>query len=95
MRFLSVRDLRQRGKEVWQAVRSGEDLVITSNGRPVGVLIGVREDGLEDTLRWIRSARALEAVARIRNRARRSGLDRLGEDEIQAEIRAVRAARRR
>jgi prevent-host-death family protein len=95
MRFLSVRELRQRGKEVWQALRSGEDLVITSNGRPVGVLIGVREHGLEETLRWIRSARALESVARIRNGARRSDLDRLGEDEIQAEIRAVRAARRR
>ena len=43
--------------------------------------------------RLIRQARAQSAISRIRERAKETGLDRLTDTEIQAEIRAVRAAR--
>jgi len=94
MRFLTVRDLRQRGKEIWKELRSGEEAVLTHNGSPVALLIGVREEELEETIRLVRRARAEAAVSRMRERARQAGLDRLGEEEIEAEIRAARQERR-
>ncbi|HBT47304.1 MAG TPA: prevent-host-death protein [Peptococcaceae bacterium] len=93
MRFVTVRDLRQRGKEIWKELRSGEEAVLTHNGSPVALLIGVREEDLEETLRLVRRARAEAAVSRMRERARQAGLDRLGEEEIEAEIRAARQER--
>jgi antitoxin (DNA-binding transcriptional repressor) of toxin-antitoxin stability system len=94
MRFVTVRDLRLRGKEVWQALRSGEEAVLTVNGSPVAVLVGVRQDGLEETVRAIRQVQAQAAVGRMRETAARRGMDRLGEQEVAAEIQAVRRERR-
>ncbi|MBX6378038.1 MAG: prevent-host-death protein [Clostridia bacterium] len=94
MRFLTVRDLRLHGREIWQALREGEEAVITVNGSPVALLIGVREDRLEETLRAVRQARAQAAVSRMREEARKRGLDRLTEREVESEIRAARRERR-
>lgn len=94
MRFVTVRDLRLRGREVWQALRSGEEAVLTVSGNPVAVLVGVREDGLEETLRAIRQVQAQAAVGRMRETAARRGLDRLGEHEIESETQAARRERR-
>jgi antitoxin (DNA-binding transcriptional repressor) of toxin-antitoxin stability system len=93
MRFVTVRDLRLRGKEIWQALRSGEEAVLTVNGSPVAVLVRVREDGLEETVRAIRQVQAQAAVSRMRETAARRGLDRLGEQEVKAETRAARRER--
>lgn len=94
MRFLTVRDLRQRGKEIWKELRSGEEAVLTHNGSPVALLIGVREEELEETIRLVRRARAEAAVSHMRERARQAGLEGLSGEEIEAEIRAVRQERR-
>lgn len=94
MRFLTVRDLRSRAREIWQILREGEDAVLTHNGSPVALLIGVQEDELEETLRWVRQARAQAAVTRMRERARNRGLHRLGDQDVEAEIRAARRERR-
>jgi antitoxin (DNA-binding transcriptional repressor) of toxin-antitoxin stability system len=94
MRFLSVRELRQRGRQVWRHLRSGEQAVLTVSGSPVAILIGVEEDRLEETLRRVRQALAQEAVDRMREAARTRGLDRLSQREVEREIRAARGARR-
>jgi len=94
MRFVTVRDLRQKGKEIWSKLQSGEEAVLTHNGSPVALLIGVREEELEETMRMVKRARAEAAVRRIRERARRAGLENMSVDEIEAEILAVRQERR-
>ena len=70
MRFLTVRDLRLRGREIWRELRAGEEAVLTYNGSPVALLVGVQEARLEETIRLIRQARAQAAVSRMRERAR-------------------------
>ncbi|NIM97433.1 MAG: type II toxin-antitoxin system Phd/YefM family antitoxin, partial [candidate division Zixibacteria bacterium] len=62
MRFVSVRDLRSKGRQVWKELESEEELVITSNGRPIALLTGVNENNFEQVLRDLRRARALRAV---------------------------------
>jgi len=94
MKFLSVREIRNRPGAVWKRLAE-EDLVLTANGKPRGLLIGLgEEEDLEVTLETLRRARAEVAVSRMRRRAAEAGLDRLGPDEIDAEIRAARAERR-
>lgn len=94
MRFVTVRDLRQKGKEIWNRLQTGEEAVITHNGSPVALLIGVREEELEEMIRIVRRARAETAVRRMREKARTVGLENLNPDDIEAEIRQARQERR-
>jgi antitoxin (DNA-binding transcriptional repressor) of toxin-antitoxin stability system len=72
-----------------------EDLVLTANGKPVAILVGVAEQELEETALAIRRARAQLAVSRMRRGAARRGIDRMSPAAINAEIRATRTRRRR
>ena len=93
MKFLSVRELRNRSGQVWDDAQQ-DDLVVTSNGKPVGVLIGVPEGELEQTLLLLRRARAAAAVSSMRRRAASRGTARLSRTAIEVEVRAARRARR-
>lgn len=57
-------------------------------------LIGIREDGLEETVRSLRQAKVQAAVTRMRERAREVGLDGLSDKDVEAEIQAARRERR-
>ena len=95
MKFITVRDLRSRSAEVWRKLSEEQDLVITSNGRPIAIVSATDEDHFEQTLRERRQARALCAVKELQERSIERGLDRLGHKEIDAEVRDVRKGRRR
>lgn len=93
MRYVSVRELRNRPGRLW-SVLSKEDVVLTSNGKPMGVLVGVDETRLDDTVEAIRRARAVLAVSRMRKKAAETGLARLSLTGINREVREVRRRRR-
>ena len=95
MRFVSVRDLRGRVSEIWKWIAVEKDLVITSSGHPIAILSKVSENDLEESLSALREARAIQAVESMQLSSVKKGLDRLSPDEVNAEIRAVRRARRR
>jgi len=93
MRFLSTRELRNRPSQLRELIKA-EDVVLTANGKPVAVLVGVDESNLEEALLTIRQARAQQALSRMRRMAAKRGLDKLTSAEIDAEIRAVRSRRK-
>lgn len=93
MRFISVRELRENTAEVWKRLESDE-IVVTSNGRPMAVLAHADEAQVEALVREIRLARMRLALGRIQKAAASSGASELDDDAIEAEIRAVRADRR-
>jgi len=95
MKFITVRDLRARPAKIWEDLGKEENIVITSNGRPMALLTGVDEDTLEDTLMALRRARAVMAVSRLQERSVVRKLDQISGEEIEAEIRAVRQSRER
>lgn len=64
-------------------------------GRVDALLSTVQESGLEESLAAIRQARAIEAVASLQRRSAASGTDLLTDADIEAEIAAVRRARKR
>lgn len=88
MKFLSTRDLRNRPGYVRELARQ-DDLVLTANGKPIAMLLGVEEDQLEETARAIRQARAQLALSRMRRQA--SGTRSV---VVAEEIRAVRSRRK-
>ena len=95
MKFVSVRDLRGKSADIWRELPDEREMVITSNGRPVAILAAVNEANLEESLAAFRRARAIGAVASLQRRAVSSDADALSGDDIEAEIAAVREARRR
>lgn len=91
MKFISIRDLRNRPGEVWKKLRE-EDLVVTANGRPQGILVRL-DDDFELALEALRRARAQVAASRMRQHAAEAGLSSLPAEEIEREIRAARKER--
>ena len=69
MKFVSVRDLRQRSSEIWGLLREKGELVITSNGNLIALLSDVNESNLEDYLRNVRRIRGTLAVNSIQKRS--------------------------
>ena len=95
MKFISSRELRIRPGAVWKLLRQEMDLVITSNGKPIGVLTFAEEDNLEEVLGMLRQGRAQSAAANIRRVAVAKGLDNLTDKRVREIIRKSRQAGRK
>jgi antitoxin (DNA-binding transcriptional repressor) of toxin-antitoxin stability system len=93
MRFLSTRALRNRPGYVRELAREG-DLVLTANGKPVAILVGIEDEGFEETARAVRRAKAQLALSRMRRQAVRRNLRDMPLSAINAEIRAARSRRK-
>ena len=94
MKFVSVRELRNRTSQIWRDLAQERDLIVTSHGKPIAIMSATDEDSFERSLNEIRRSRARAALTEIHRDAARRGLDRLSMDAIDAEIKAVRARRR-
>jgi antitoxin (DNA-binding transcriptional repressor) of toxin-antitoxin stability system len=94
MRFVSVRELSTKSKKIWGQIQE-EEIIITSNGKPVALLSGLTEKNLERTLQSIRRTRALMALEEMQKKSLKSGLNNLSDTEIEKEIRTVRQGRKR
>jgi antitoxin (DNA-binding transcriptional repressor) of toxin-antitoxin stability system len=92
MRFISVRELSTKPKEIWSKIKD-EEMVITSNGKPIAILSGVTEETLEKKLRAIRRSRALIALEEMQKKSLELGLDKLTDSQIEIEIQAARKER--
>jgi antitoxin (DNA-binding transcriptional repressor) of toxin-antitoxin stability system len=92
MKFVSTRELRNRPGFVRELAQK-EDLVLTADGKPIAILLGIEEDDLEETALVIRQARAQRALSRMRQQAARKGAQ-ASPRAIEAEIRAVRRKRK-
>lgn len=94
MKFVTVRDFRIRPGAVWSNLEKNEEVVITSNGKPIALLTGVSDVNFDETLRALRRAKAELALSKMRAAALEKGLNRLSEKEIEAEIKSVRRSRK-
>ena len=84
MNFCTIRDLRNNSKKLW----SDDDVIITNNGKPKGILIKTDDEKFLNTLSLIASARALWAMNSIKEGSKAKGY--FSEDEIDKEIQSVR-----
>lgn len=94
METLSIRDLRNRPGAVQDDLVKKGELLLTSNGRPVALMLPVDGSNLDETLEVIRLARGQLALRTLRRQARERETSELTQDEVEAEITAVRRNRR-
>jgi len=94
MRFISVRDLSAKPQEIWSKIKE-EEVVITSNGKPIALLSRVTEETLDKTIRTIRRSRAFVAIEEMQDGSIELGLNKLTDSQIESEIQAVRKSRKR
>jgi hypothetical protein len=95
MKFVSSREPRISPGTVWKKLDHEKDLVITSNGRPVGVLTLANEDSLEDVRSSLRAGRAQRAALALRRTAVARGLNKWSDKDIQDVIRKGRQSKRK
>ncbi|HEX8452635.1 MAG TPA: hypothetical protein VF647_11095 [Longimicrobium sp.] len=95
MKFISIDGPQDRWDEIREAVTE-DTIALTSGGEPFALAVDLKdfEDPAELDIA-IRQLRVQHAIARVREDARRNGTDQLTMDDIDAEIRAARAERRR
>ena len=68
MSYMQVKDLK-KSRELWQRLERDRELVITCDGQPRAIMIGIEPDELEAALPEIRRALFSTAVGRVRERA--------------------------
>jgi len=95
MKFLSIRDLKTKSAQIWQELPSQKEMILTSNGRPIAIISSINENNLEHVLAAFRRARTTDAVASIQYESVRKGTDKLTMDDINTEIKTVRAKRQK
>ena len=61
-------------------------MVVTSNGKPVGILSAATENTVEESLNAVGRARATLAVMKIQMESVKKGTDKMTLDEINREI---------
>jgi len=93
VKFVSSREIRVNPKPIFDFLEKDREVIVTSRGKPVALLLGVTGDDLEETVRLVRRARAQVAVSRIRKAASQAGLDGMSQAEIGEEIAAARSER--
>ena len=95
MKFVTIRDFRNKTAAIRKALTSEHEIVLTSNGRPFALLTDVDEDSFEEKLAALRRTRAYAVLDRIRTKAKATGVDKLTIEEIDAEIAKARRERQR
>lgn len=94
MKFVTVRDLRNKSAQIRQYLSKEKEIVLTSNGKPFAIVTSASEESLEKSLIMMRRIRAENAVNSIQKDSLEKGKDRIPMEEINAEISAVRKGRK-
>jgi antitoxin (DNA-binding transcriptional repressor) of toxin-antitoxin stability system len=95
MKFITVRDFRSRPAQVWKDLEKNDDMILTSNGKPIALMTPISESNMESTVRSMRKARALAAVGAMQTRSLQNGNDSTALQEINNEIKAARQGRKK
>lgn len=88
MNFYTIRDLRTETKSMFETLDSGNDVIITNNGKPAALMIDIDQDNFEDVLQAVRQAKAMIAFNSMRMKAAVEGY--MSAEEIDSQIQAAR-----
>lgn len=88
MDFYSIRDLRTDSKNMWEALSSGDEIVITNNGKPSALMIDIPEGRFDEVVQVVRQAKAMIAINSMRRKAAKAGF--MSDEEIDSLIKEVR-----
>jgi antitoxin (DNA-binding transcriptional repressor) of toxin-antitoxin stability system len=92
---ITYRDLRNTPGQVYERLANNEILTLVADGEPKAILVPVESGDVRLAYEAYARGRAMLAASRMRRSARESGAGAMNLDEINALIRATRAARRK
>lgn len=95
MSTITVENLREQKADQWFESTEKGELIITSGGQPVAVLLPTDAKSLGSTLSALRSIRAMQAQVALQQGADANGTSGLSIEDIDAEISAARQTRRK
>jgi PHD/YefM family antitoxin component YafN of YafNO toxin-antitoxin module len=93
MKFLTMRELRASTSQLKEMLDGDGKIVLTNNGKPAAIMLGVDESTLEGMLADLRQLRAKRALRELQLASVKNGSDTMTMDEIDAEIKAARKER--
>jgi prevent-host-death family protein len=88
-----MRELRSSTEKLDRAVKDGGRVIITNNGKPAYVMLGVDEASFERTIIDLDSIRMKITTEEMRAQSKAAGTDKMTLEEINREIEAYRAER--
>lgn len=88
MEFYTARELRTNTKSIWDDLLKESEVIITNNGKPSAMMIGIPEGKFDETVRVLRQVKAIAAMERMREKAAKYGY--LSDDEIESAIKDAR-----
>ena len=93
MKFVTIRDLRSKSRQIQVDLPKYKEMILTSNGKPIAIMTAISEESLEDSLAAIRRARAIGAVTGLQLQSAKAGKYMMRSREIEDEIKEVRSRR--
>lgn len=95
MKIFTTEDLRGKASELRKAISREPQALLTASGEPIALLVPVESATLDETATAIRQARAQLALKSIRQRARKTGRNRMTIAQLDRVIAATRKTRPR
>ena len=92
MKFITVRDFRNSSAKIWKNLEKEQEMVITNNGKPIALLTPLDDKNLENTLKAVRKAKAVNAVKQMQEISLNNGNHTMTDEEILSEIKQARTS---
>jgi PHD/YefM family antitoxin component YafN of YafNO toxin-antitoxin module len=93
MEFVPIFEFCASPKEISARLKEEGRIVITDNGRPTAIMLGVDDSSFEETLADLRRLQAKRSLKDLQTASVKNGVSRMTMEEIDAEIAAARADR--
>lgn len=95
MEFVPYRTLRNEPAALRKKLEDEGQLVVTVDGKPFAIMIDLPEnENMEDILLMVSRLKAQMAARAVRSQARRNGLDKMPEEQIEEIIAKTRSERK-
>jgi hypothetical protein len=89
MNYIAVKDLKN-SKSLREKLEKERELILTKDGQPFALMVGISADSLEESLREIRRALFSKAVTRGRKKALTNKIDEADIDSLISDSRKSR-----
>ena len=86
---MTSKELRSNPSKLWES-GTGEETVITVNGKPKAIVIEAENGDIEEQLKSIRRAKAGSALDKLRTYSVKCGLNKLTDKDIFTEVKKAR-----
>jgi len=93
MKFITVRDFRTSPGKIWKKLPEEQEMIITNNGKPIALLTPLNDSNIEETVKAVRKAKAINSIKKMQEISLKTGTNKLTLLEIDEEINKYRKSK--